>query len=153
MFQFSRCPSYTYVFNARCYRINSNGLPHSEIPGSKSICDSPKLIAACHVLRRLMVPRHSPCALFCLTFFYGRQFSFEFRESSITSNRLLVIIVTLFLINILFCCSQFLFLRYALFSFQSTVRSSHSVVGSSGLEPPTSRLSGARSNRLSYEPI
>jgi hypothetical protein len=26
-------------------------------------------------------------------------------------------------------------------------------VGSSGLEPPTSRLSGARSNRLSYEPI
>ena len=27
-----------------------------------------------------------------------------------------------------------------------------SLVGSSGLEPPTSRLSGARSNRLSYEP-
>ena len=28
-----------------------------------------------------------------------------------------------------------------------------SLVGSSGLEPPTSRLSGARSNHLSYEPI
>ena len=28
-----------------------------------------------------------------------------------------------------------------------------SVVGSSGLEPPTSRLSGVRSNHLSYEPI
>ena len=27
-----------------------------------------------------------------------------------------------------------------------------SLVGSSGLEPPTSRLSGARSNQLSYEP-
>ena len=27
------------------------------------------------------------------------------------------------------------------------------MVGSSGLEPPTSRLSGARSNHLSYEPI
>jgi hypothetical protein len=27
------------------------------------------------------------------------------------------------------------------------------VVGSSGLEPPTLRLSGARSNRLSYEPM
>ena len=26
-------------------------------------------------------------------------------------------------------------------------------MGSSGLEPPTSRLSGVRSNRLSYEPI
>ena len=27
------------------------------------------------------------------------------------------------------------------------------LVGPSGLEPPTSRLSGARSNQLSYEPI
>ena len=27
------------------------------------------------------------------------------------------------------------------------------LVGPSGLEPPTSRLSGARSNHLSYEPI
>ena len=27
------------------------------------------------------------------------------------------------------------------------------LVGSSGLEPPTSRLSGARSNLLSYEPV
>ena len=29
----------------------------------------------------------------------------------------------------------------------------HRLVGSSGLEPPTLRLSGARSNHLSYEPI
>ena len=45
----------------------------------------------------------------------------------------------------------------SLFSFQGTtlwrVLSFRKVVGSSGLEPPTSRLSGARSNRLSYEPI
>ena len=27
------------------------------------------------------------------------------------------------------------------------------LMGSSGLEPPTSRLSGARSNLLSYEPV
>ena len=30
---------------------------------------------------------------------------------------------------------------------------SEELVGSSGLEPPTSRLSGARSNHLSYEPV
>ena len=34
-----------------------------------------------------------------------------------------------------------------------TFRSVLPLVGSSGLEPPTSRLSGARSNHLSYEPI
>ena len=44
------------------------GLPHSEIPGSMDICSSPRLIAACHVLHRLLMPRHSPCALFSLTF-------------------------------------------------------------------------------------
>ena len=42
-------------------------LPHSEISGSTLICSSPKLIAACHVLHRLLMPRHSPCALLSLT--------------------------------------------------------------------------------------
>ena len=40
------------------------GLPHSDISGSMDICSSPKLFAACHVLHRLSVPRHPPCALF-----------------------------------------------------------------------------------------
>ena len=43
------------------------GLPHSEIPGSMDICSSPRLIAACHVFHRLLMPRHSPCALNSLT--------------------------------------------------------------------------------------
>ena len=38
-------------------------MPHSEIPGSTPICGSPRLIAACHVLHRLHMPRHPPCAL------------------------------------------------------------------------------------------
>ena len=42
------------------------GLPHSEIHGSKDACSSPWLIAACHVLLRLPVPRHPPCALTAL---------------------------------------------------------------------------------------
>ena len=46
----------------------SSGFPHSEISGSQDICSSPKLIAACHVLRRLLMPRHSPCALYSLTY-------------------------------------------------------------------------------------
>ena len=43
------------------------GLPHSEIRGSKSAFDSPRLFADCCVLLRLLVPRHSPCALCSLT--------------------------------------------------------------------------------------
>ncbi len=44
------------------------GFPHSEIGGSMDICSSPPLIAAYHVFLRLLVPRHPPCALLCLTF-------------------------------------------------------------------------------------
>ena len=45
----------------------SCGFPHSEICGSMCVCHSPQLIAACHVLLRLPMPRHSPCALYSLT--------------------------------------------------------------------------------------
>ncbi len=48
--------------------FNSSGFPHSEICGSKCMCHSPQLIAACHVLHRRPVPRHSPCALSNLTY-------------------------------------------------------------------------------------
>ena len=43
------------------------GFPHSEISGSKPVSGSPELIAADHVFHRLLVPRHSPCALSSLT--------------------------------------------------------------------------------------
>ena len=42
-------------------------LPHSEISGSKVVCTYPKLIAAYHVLLRLLEPRHPP---FALSFFF-----------------------------------------------------------------------------------
>src|SRR6266481_492745 len=48
-------------------RFYLRGFPHSEIPGSKPACGSPRLIAACHVLHRLLLPRHPPCALSSLT--------------------------------------------------------------------------------------
>ena len=67
MFQFRRFPSYTYFIQCRMTGYCPAGLPHSEIYGSQDICSSPKLIAACHVLLRLLMPRHSPCALISLT--------------------------------------------------------------------------------------
>ena len=67
MFQFRRFPSYAYLIQRRMTGYCPAGLPHSEIPGSMDICSSPRLIAACHVLLRLLMPRHSPCALSSLT--------------------------------------------------------------------------------------
>ena len=67
MFQFRRFPSYAYFVQRRMTAYCAAGLPHSEIPGSMDICSSPRLFAACHVLLRLLMPRHSPCALSSLT--------------------------------------------------------------------------------------
>ena len=53
-------------------RVHRIGFPHSEIPGSKPACGSPRLIAACHVLHRLLLPRHPPCALSSLTIKFTR---------------------------------------------------------------------------------
>ncbi len=43
------------------------GLPHSEIPGSKGASPSPRLFAGSHVLHRRLAPRHPPYALSSLT--------------------------------------------------------------------------------------
>ena len=67
MFQFRRFPSHAYFVQRGMTAYCAAGLPHSEIPGSMDICSSPRLFAACHVLRRLLMPRHSPCALSSLT--------------------------------------------------------------------------------------
>jgi hypothetical protein len=61
MFQFTGFASRTYGFSAG-YSLLS-GLPHSEIPGSTIARISPGLFAACHVLHRLLAPRHPPNAL------------------------------------------------------------------------------------------
>ena len=43
------------------------GFPHSDIHGSTLESSSPWLFAGFHVLHRLLVPRHPPCALCSLT--------------------------------------------------------------------------------------
>ena len=67
MFQFRRFPTHTYLIQYTLIRYCRTGFPHSEISGSMLMCSSPKLFAACHVLHRLLMPRHPPCALSSLT--------------------------------------------------------------------------------------
>ena len=146
------------------------GFPHSEIHGSMSAFDYPWHIADRCVLRRLLVPRHSPCTLCSLTcdlsFFTRRKFVDLpfFGSSSFTSC--FASLSSLFSfqgtlerslslgsfdpwwaqVRVTLCLSAYVFLSL------SPPIAFAILVGSSGFEPPTSRLSGARSNQLSYEP-
>ena len=62
-----RVPYHTLWIGVWSTEVYSARFPHSEICGSKDICSSPQLFAAYHVFLRLLVPRHPPCALTCLT--------------------------------------------------------------------------------------
>src|SRR5699024_10404863 len=98
MFQFRRFPTYAYFVQRTLTEYCSAGFPHSEIPGSKPMCGSPRLIAACHVLRRLSMPRHSPCALISLTsceFAAGKFTTGSLQELCRLQIRFIVVCVTL----------------------------------------------------------
>ena len=161
--------------------VCSGGFPHSDICGSMLICSSPQLFAAYHVFLRLPVPRHSPCALFSLTVFLLillicqrdlikivvniflkslRSLLFSFQGASVAFRPHLppaaperASLHSPFHPKVMCLCSAFASHKRESKYSQLLSVSPQKVVGSSGLEPPTSRLSGARSNHLSYEPI
>ena len=62
-----RVPFLTLWIGVRMTEVYSDRFPHSDISGSLDICSSPKLFAAYHVFRRLLVPRHPPYALSSIT--------------------------------------------------------------------------------------
>ncbi len=138
MFQFRRFPTYDYFIHHRLLNLLLSGFPHSDTHGSMAAFAYPWLFADCCVLRRLLVPRHSPCALCSLTLvlFFTRHFS-----------KIVVYPILSFSIS----CFHFTFFLYSVFKVRLPYL--YDLVGPSGLEPPTSRLSGVRSNLLSYEPI
>ena len=62
-----RVPLLKLCIGLRILEVCSSGFPHSDISGSLDMCSSPKLFAAYHVFHRLLVPRHPPYALLCMT--------------------------------------------------------------------------------------
>ena len=128
MFQFRRFPTYCYLIHSRLLEVYSSGLPHSEISGSMLICSSPKLIAACHVLHRLLMPRHSPCALSSLTFLIpfgiSGSLKFEFELCRLISYVYFLEIVS-YPKKYLFpyCCLLIICIIFMVFSFQGAVES------------------------------
>ena len=200
MFHFGGFPSCTYGFSTGSMSLRHRGCPIRRSTDIMLICSSPWLIAACHVLLRLLMPRHSPYALFRLNLLFGSLiawvsqiivwlFSFvlppfvaKLQFFTNLQKDLRCLTTAIFLLEIYFhifrsiICSFFL-----LFGFQwpfatafavwwrwwdsnpwppacragalPTELHPHVLVGLSGLEPPTSRLSGVCSNQLSYKPI
>src|SRR3989339_1704134 len=67
MFQFPSLASGTYVFSDGSRGFAAGGCPIRKSPGQSLLGGSPELIAACHVLHRLLTPGHPPCALVRLT--------------------------------------------------------------------------------------
>ena len=158
--------------------VCSIGFPHSDISGSMRICRSPKLFAACHVLLRLLMPRHSPCALSHLTYLV-----LVFRNYAGPNGKLFFYhLAKLYLYPLIILLSLLLpshnYIIFSVFSFQGASRAIYrsliqtlpyiksasisdpfrssgffGVVGQSGLEPPTSRLSVVCSSQLSYWPV
>src|SRR5579875_431304 len=63
MFQFPWLPPHTYAFSVRYWPITTSGFPHSDIHASTLAYSSTWHFGVRPVLRRLLAPRHPPCAL------------------------------------------------------------------------------------------
>ena len=87
MFQFPGFPTYDYLIHHTFTGSSPAWFPNSDIRGSLLICSSPRLFAACHVLLRLLMPRHSPYALSSLNLpCVNRRFSSLFQWKSVSSR-------------------------------------------------------------------
>ena len=113
------------------------GFPIQTSPDHRMLGFSPRLFAAYHVFHRLPTPRHPPDAL--INLFYSKKTSF-FPCSIVNLHSLLGMSVL-----IRFETEKILFLFFQ-------TRTRELVVGLERLELSTSRLSGVRSNHLSYRP-
>ena len=162
MFQFRAFPAYSYLIQSTLTRYCRAGFPHSEISGSMRMCRSPKLIAACHVLHRLLMPRHSPCALISLTIsWFSERIMQLSQKKSYRSNcsfypKFHNILCSF---RCALCCLAFSHHLFPLFSFQGADSGQrpdqnvqialsvliHSLVEISGIEPLTSCVQSRRS--------
>ena len=145
--------THSYVFRVRRLNINPARLPHSEISGSKRICRYPKLIAAYHVLHRLMAPRHPPCALNSLFQYILKLASYYCALAQYTKSatRVAIEMTDCWKLHLFFYLNMQLSKNKKETELNQTV-GKLGMVGLTGLEPVTPRLSSVCSNQLSYRP-
>ena len=112
-FSSDRSPHIPIFFSIWCMDFTPCGLLHSDISGSMRTYRSPKLFAVNHVLHRLPMPRHSPCALISFTIcFLSFMSSLKFA--------LIVFFLRLWYLKLLsFSSFRISALLFVLFSFQA----------------------------------
>jgi hypothetical protein len=141
-------------------RFYRTGFPHSEISGSKVVCTSPELIAAGHVLHRLPMPRHPPHALSSLIQRALKEDTALLLPYELSKNVSGFLLPEKFRLtfggdnrartgNLRRARAALSQLSYIPESLESL---STNLVGLDRFELSTSRLSGVRSNQLSYRP-
>ncbi len=139
------------------------GLPHSETPGSQPATGSPRRFAGRRVLHRLSVPRHPPCALAILPDPFGlfcspplsahnRPAHNHLQKHLPPSRSLLAPPLSKNVGGPKRARTANLLRAKQALSQLSYGPAIAWRVGLSGVEPLTSRLSGVRSNHLSYRP-
>ena len=142
--------------------MKGDGLPHSEISGSKLVDSSPKLIAVFRVLHRLLMPRHPSCArirlarifLAYISIYVAILLNFQLpvfkdqinclRLASLKPGALIYGGGRRIRTDGMLLAKQPLY--------QLSYTPSEALVGLTRIELVTSSLSGTRSNQLSYKP-
>ena len=149
--------------SGRYREINPGGLSHSEIHGSEPACGYPWLIATCYVLHRLLAPRHSPFALSSLitklTIYPARAGSMETQRIVICPSYLCLCVVVKEqfendpskVLPLNASSREKTLIKRQLKPRKNPIQQTI-LVGGTGLEPVTLRLSSACSNQLSYTP-
>ncbi len=133
--------------------MNGGGFPHSDIRGSKPADGSPRLIAVCRVLHRLMVPRHPSCARIRLARYNlaSRYVAILFKSStSVFKDRKKDGAAGLAGGGSRIRTGDILLAKQTLYQLSYTPEGD--MVGLTRVELVTSSLSGTRSNQLSYKP-
>ena len=72
----------------------AGGFPHSDVRGSTIARISPRLFAACHVLLRLLAPRHPPNALLSLTITTSPNARTQYQTAQQTSDNMTTAVTT-----------------------------------------------------------
>ena len=145
MFQFRRFPSYTYFIQYMMTGLDSGRI--APFGNLRIYCS----LTAPRSLSQFVASffgswcQGIPLALFVAWPFLLWDYHWFYLSSWNCSNYYLCLNELTF--------SLILRITLLLFSFICFIQFSKCLVGLSGLEPPTSRLSGVRSNRLSYKPM